>query len=152
MLKGSLFDKKESTMTEKIISKHAGGMSFDTVIGGHSLTVDADPDFGGENKGPKPKPLILQALTGCTGMDVVSLLKKMRVEYSDFSIAAEAELTDEHPKYYHKIHLIYYIKTKPEYHEKIEKAVNLSQERYCGVSFMLSKSSEMTHEIMFGDL
>ena len=134
---------------EKIVSKHIDGMAFDTFIDDHTITMDADPNFGGQNKGPKPKPLLLQSLSGCTGMDVLSLLKKMRVEFSDFSVTAEAELTDEHPKYYHKIHLIYSIKTKPEFHEKVEKAVNLSQERYCGVSFMLAKAAEMSHEIRF---
>ena len=134
---------------EKLITKHTGGMSFDTVIDGHKITVDADPAFGGQDKGPKPKPLVLQALTGCTGMDVVSLLNKMRVEYSDLSITVEAELTDEHPKYYHKIHLIYALKTSPEFHAKVEKAIDLSQERYCGVSYMLKQSSELTHEIKY---
>lgn len=134
---------------ERLISKHTGGMSFDTVIDGHNIIVDADSNFGGEDKGPKPKPLILQALTGCTGMDVVSLLNKMRVEYSDFSVTVEAELTDEHPKYYDKIHLIYSIKTKPEYHAKVEKAIDLSQDRYCGVSYMLKQSSKLTHEIKY---
>ena len=137
---------------EKLISKHTGGMSFETEIDGHSIIVDADSNFGGESKGPKPKPLVLQALTGCTGMDVISLLNKMRVEYTDFSVTVEAELTDEHPKYYHKIHLIYSLKTKPEYHAKVEKAVNLSQDRYCGVSFMLAKAAALTHEIKFEEL
>ena len=136
----------------QLISKHTGGMSFDTEIDGHMITIDADPDFGGEGKGPKPKPFVLQALTGCTGMDVVSLLNKMRVEFSDFEIKVDGELTDEHPKYYHKIHLTYILKTKAEYHAKVEKAVNLSQERYCGVSFMLSKAAELTHEIEFHEL
>ena len=136
----------------QIITKHTGGMAFDTVMDGHTVTIDADPDFGGEDNGPKPKPLILLSLSGCTGMDVVSLMNKMRVEYADFEVKVDAELTDEHPKYYHKIHLTYSLKTKPEYHEKVKKAVNLSQERYCGVSYMLSKSSELTHEIDFQEL
>lgn len=134
---------------ERIISKHTSGMSFDTVIDDHNITVDADAAFGGQGKGPRPKPLVLQALSGCTGMDVVSLMNKMRVEFSDFSVAVEAELTDEHPKYYHKIHLIYTIKTRPEFHAKVEKAIDLSQERYCGVSYMLKQSSELTHEIKY---
>jgi putative redox protein len=138
-------------MTE-LISKHTGGMSFDTEIDGHMVTIDADPSFGGNDKGPKPKPLILQALTGCTGMDVISLLNKMRVEYSDFEVRVSANLTDEHPKYYDKIHLTYVLKTKPEYHAKVEKAVNLSQERYCGVSYMLAKAAELTHEIVYKQL
>lgn len=136
----------------QIISKHTGGMAFDTVIDGHTLTIDADPDFGGKDSGPKPKPLLLLSLSGCTGMDVVSLMNKMRVEYADFQVTVDAELTDEHPKYYHKIHLIYSLKTKPEYHEKVKKSVTLSQERYCGISYMLSKSSELTHEIDFQEL
>lgn len=133
----------------QIITKHTGGMAFDTIVDGHMLTIDADPEFGGTDSGPKPKPLLLLSLTGCTGMDVVSLMNKMRVEYADFEVKVDGELTDEHPKYYHKIHLTYSLKTKPEYHEKIKKAVSLSQERYCGVSYMLSKSSELTHEIDF---
>jgi putative redox protein len=136
----------------QIITKHTGGMAFDTVVDGHTLTIDADPDFGGNDSGPKPKPLLLLSLSGCTGMDVVSLMNKMRVEYSDFQVTVDAELTDEHPKYYHKIHLTYSLKTKSEYHEKIRKAVTLSQERYCGVSYMLSKSSDLTHEIKFQEL
>ena len=79
-------------------------------------------------------------------------MNKMRVEYADFEVKVDGELTDEHPKYYHKIHLTYSLKTKPEYHEKIKKAVTLSQERYCGISYMLSKSSELTHEIDFQEL
>ena len=136
----------------QIITKHTGGMAFDTVIDGHTTTIDADPDFGGKDSGPKPKPLILLSLSGCTGMDVISLINKMRVEYADFQVTVDAELTDEHPKYYHKIHLTYSLKTKSEYHEKVKKAVSLSQDRYCGVSYMLSKSSELTHEINFQEL
>ena len=122
-------------------------MAFETMMGEHKVVVDADPQFGGEEKGPLPKPLLLNSLAGCTGMDVVSLLKKMRVEFSDLSIKIEANLTDEHPKYYDKIHLIYSIKAKEEDRAKVEKAVNYSQERYCGVSFMLAKAAELTYEI-----
>ena len=136
----------------QIISKHSGGMAFDSIIDGHSVTIDADEEFGGNDKGPKPKPLLLLSLTGCTGMDVVSLMNKMRVKYSDLEIKVDAELTDEHPKYYHKIHLTYSLKTTANFHDKITKAVTLSQERYCGVSFMLSKVAKLTYEIEFLDL
>jgi putative redox protein len=136
----------------QIISKHTGDMAFDTIVDGHNMKMDADAEFGGNDSGPRPKPLLLLALSGCTGMDVVSLMNKMRVEYTDFQIKVDAELTDEHPKYYHKIHLTYSLKTKPEYHEKVKKSVALSQERYCGVSYMLSKSSELTHEIDFQEI
>lgn len=132
---------------EKYISKFTGGMAFETEIDGFNIVVDADPKFGGDNKGPKPKPLLLNALTGCTGMDVVSLLNKMRVTFKDFEIKVDTELTEEHPKYYHKIHLTYSIKADEGDRAKVEKAVNYSQERYCGVSFMLSKAAELTYEI-----
>ena len=136
-------------MSHKIKSNFIGGMAFETDMDGHKIVVDAYPEFGGENKGPSPKPLVLTSLSGCTGMDVVSLLKKMRVDYENFSIEIEASLTEEHPKYYDKIHVVYAIKVKPEDEAKVKKAVDLSQERYCGVSYMLSQSSELTYEILF---
>jgi putative redox protein len=136
----------------QIITKHNGGMGFSSNIDGHTITIDSETKFGGDDAGPTPKPLLLLSLSGCTGMDVVSLLKKMRVKYADFQITVDGELTDEHPRYYHKINLTYSIKTKPEHHKNIKKAVDLSQERYCGVSYMLSKSSELTYEIDFQEL
>ena len=132
---------------ESISTKYTGGMSFETKFGNHTLIIDADPAFGGADKGPKPKPLILNALTGCTGMDVVSLLNKMRVTFKDLEINVDAEMTEEHPKYYNKIHLTYVIKADESDRAKVEKAVNYSQERYCGVSLMLSKAAELTYEI-----
>ena len=139
-------------MSHKIISNFKGGMTFETDMDGHKVIVDADPQFGGENHGPLPKPLVLTSLSGCTGMDVVSLLKKMRVEFADFNIEIEGELTDEHPKYYKTIHIIYSVRVNKESQAKFKKAVDLSQERYCGVSYMLSQSSELTYEIKFSDL
>ncbi len=136
----------------QVITKHDGGMAFSANIDGHTITLDSHPEFGGSDSGPQPKPLLLLSLSGCTGMDVVSLLKKMRVEYADFQITVDAELTDEHPRYYQKINLTYSIRTKPEYHNKVNKAVDLSQERYCGVSYMLSKSAELTYGINFLEL
>jgi len=71
----------------------------------------------------------------------------MRIEFKNFGIKVDAEMTEEHPKYYNKIHLTYAIKANEADRSKVEKTVNYSQERYCGVSFMLSKSSELTYEI-----
>ena len=125
-----------------------GGMSFDIGVTGHSVVVDADVAVGGENKGAKPKPLLLAALAGCTGMDVASLMRKMRQDVSHFAIDIEANMTDEHPKYYNKIHIKYIVKGKGLELSKIEKAIDLSLNRYCGVSFMLGKTAEITHEII----
>lgn len=123
------------------------GMSFESEVNGHKITIDADETVGGENKGPRPKPLMLLSLAGCTGMDVVSILKKMRVELDNFEIEVETEMTEEHPKHYNKINVIYKFWGKDLPLDKLEKAVNLSDERYCGVSAVYKKAIEMTNEI-----
>ena len=122
-------------------------MSFDADLDGHHIVMDASSEFGGEEKGPRPKQILLASLGGCTGMDVVSLLGKMRVEYEGFTITAQAEASSEHPKAYTNIHLIYEFRGKglPEY--KLRKAVDLSQERYCPVSAMLRQAAKLTYEI-----
>lgn len=127
--------------------KWSGKMAFETDMGGHKIVVDAKPAVGGENGGPQPKPLMLTSLGGCTGMDVISILKKMRVEVEDFQVIIQAEQTDEHPKHYNKIHLIYQFKGKDLPMDKLEKAVNLSEERYCGVTEVYRHAVEMSKEI-----
>jgi len=124
-------------------------MQFETEIGHHTIIVDAEEIVGGENKGAPPKPLMLSALAGCTGMDVVSLLKKMRAEVDDFKIKIEAELTDEHPKYYKNVHVEYLFYAKEFKKDKIEKSVNLSVERYCGVYEMFRQFATITHSISY---
>ncbi len=124
-----------------------GNMAFETEMNGHKLILDAAPENGGENRGPRSKPMMLLALAGCTGMDVVSILKKMRVEVEDFSVSVEGDTTDEHPKYYEKMHVIYSFKGKDLPKDKIEKAVSLSEERYCGVSALYRKAITLTSEI-----
>ena len=123
-------------------------MAFETEINGHKLIIDADEPVGGKDRGPRPKPLTLVSLGGCTGMDVVSILNKMRVDFESCRVSVEAELTDEHPKYYKKIHLTYIFKGKDLPMAKLDKAINLSQDRYCGVSAMLRNSAEITYEII----
>lgn len=122
-------------------------MAFEAEVNGFKIALDADPAVGGKERGPRPKPLALVALAGCTGMDVISILKKMRIEPSYFNVSVEGELTEEHPRYYEKIHLVYEFKGNDLPMEKLEKAVNLSQERYCGVTAMLQKAASITHEI-----
>lgn len=138
-------------MKEKVACKWKEGMAFEADVSGFSVRMDADGTFGGKGKGPRAKPIVLAALAGCTGMDVISLLNKMRVFPEYFNVDVEAELTEEHPKYYHKIHLIYEFRGKDLPLDKIEKAISLSRERYCGVSAMLSKSAEITHEVRILD-
>jgi putative redox protein len=135
-------------MKQNITLNWNDAMSFETTLNGHKIVIDADESVGGKNRGPRPKPLLLLALAGCTAMDVTSMLGKMRVDFEDFRIDVEAELTENHPKYYNKLHLKYIFKGKDLPMEKIKKAVNLSQDNYCGVSAMLSKAAELTFEII----
>ncbi len=123
------------------------GMMFETELNGHKLIMDAAESNGGTNKGPRPKPLMLAALAGCTGMDVVSILQKMRVEVSKFRIWIEALQTEEHPKHYAEIKIIYEFTGKDLPMDKLEKAVNLSEERYCGVNAVYKKAMKVTYEI-----
>lgn len=122
-------------------------MAFEANVNGHKIILDAAEQVGGENRGPRPKPLMLTALAGCTGMDVVSILKKMRVEFDDFNVTVEGDLTEEHPKQYYKMNVIYEFKGKDLPLEKLKKAVSLSEENYCGVSALYKKAIELTSEI-----
>lgn len=124
------------------------GMAFESQQDGFSIGLDADSDFGGQGKGPKPKTLMLTALGGCTGMDVVSMLKKMQVHLDGFEVQASAELTEEHPKVFKAIHLKYVFRGRDLPLDKLQRAVTLSQEKYCGVSAMLAKGCPITHEIV----
>ncbi len=122
-------------------------MSFDSTLGDYHIIMDSDAKFGGKNKGPNPKPILLASLGGCTGMDVVSLLKKMRIDVDALTITAHAEAAVDHPKIYTRIHLIYEFRGKNLPYDKLKKAVDLSQQRYCSVSAMLKKAANLTYEI-----
>ncbi|MCK9290881.1 MAG: OsmC family protein [Bacteroidales bacterium] len=135
-------------MKNKVDLTWSGDMSFEAEVNGFKLVLDADEHVGGQNKGPRPKPLTLVSLGGCTGMDVVSILKKMRVEPEYFNVEVEAELTDEHPKFYHKIMITYTFKGDNLDKSKLEKAVSLSQDRYCGVTESLRHSAKIESKIV----
>ena len=122
-------------------------MAFEVEVNGHKIIIDADEKVGGENMGPRPKPLMLAALGGCTAMDVVSILRKMRVNFENVNVKVDGELTEEHPRHFYKIHLTYEFTGRDLPLEKLEKAVNLSQDKYCGVSYSYTKAMELTHEI-----
>ncbi|PKP05381.1 MAG: osmotically inducible protein C [Bacteroidetes bacterium HGW-Bacteroidetes-6] len=134
-------------MKHSVSGKWLSKMAFEAEVSGHKLIMDASPEVGGENNGPRPKELMLASLLGCTGMDVISILEKMRVEVDDFNIDIEADVTEEHPKHYEAMHIIYSFKGKDLPMDKLEKAVELSQERYCGVSAVYKKAMKITHEI-----
>lgn len=134
-------------MKESIDVNWTGNMSFEATVGDYKIALDADPSVGGENKGPKPKPFVMIALAGCTGMDVVSILKKMRVEYKNLRIKVDAELTDEHPKKYTKMTVVYEFEGDDLPMDKLQKAVDMSKEKYCGVSATLHDVVDISYEI-----
>jgi len=125
-----------------------GDMSFAAELQGHRLTVDADSRFGGQDRGPRPKSLVLTALGGCTGMDVVSLLQKMRMPFDALAVEVEGEAREEHPQVYTRIHIRYILKGSALDRDKIDKAVGLSLDKYCPVHAMLSKSVVISHEVI----
>lgn len=133
----------------EVHTEHSGGMAFTSQIGDHQVRMDASAEHGGMNLGPSPKKLMLLSLAGCTGIDVVMLLDKMKASFSDFSIDIDAVLTDEHPKIYKEVTILYKIRMKESEHPKMEKAVQLSQEKYCGVSAMFKAFAQVSHHIEY---
>ena len=123
------------------------GLAFTAHQGGHDIPLDAPRASGGQDSGASPKGLLLSGLGGCTGIDVVSILEKMRVALDGFEVEASADLTEEHPKVFKSIHLRYRFRGKDLDMQKLEKAVILSLDRYCGVSAMLAKAAPITWEI-----
>ena len=115
---------------------------------GLQIPIDARVEAGGQNKGPLPKGLVLTALAGCTAMDVIGILKKMRVETQSFLVEAEAEIATDHPKVFTKILLTYTLKGENIPYEKVEKAVILSQNQYCSVTAMLKKAALIDYKII----
>lgn len=136
-----------ANMTHKVNTHWNGNMQFNASVNGHSVMMDAVAEAGGMDAGPRPKELMLASLAGCTGMDVVSILKKMRVAFESFDVQVEANGTDEHPRHYTRMHLTYLFTGNGLPADKLQKAVNLSQDKYCGVSFMYRKAMELTYEI-----
>ncbi|MEI2740187.1 MAG: OsmC family protein [Chitinophagaceae bacterium] len=116
---------------------------FESKQGENSIKLD-----GNKENGFSPKALLLAGLAGCSGIDVVDILEKMRVEFSDFTIDTEATQTDEHPKVFKEVLITYRVKTDKENEEKVKKAINLSLEKYCGVSAMLRKNSPVNYKLV----
>ncbi len=124
---------------------HIKGVTFNGITdSNHWVPMDGPPKFGGENGAIRPKELLLLSLAGCTGSDVASILTKMRQNFTRFEVHVDAEMADEHPKVYTKIHITYKVWGDVK-EENLVKAINLSQDVYCAVSAMLRKAVEITH-------
>lgn len=125
------------------VSWHEGLRFVGKGPSGHAVLMDGSPEVGGEDSAPRPTELLLIALGGCTGMDVVSILQKMRTPPRRFWVEIHAERAPDHPKAVRKVHLKYVAEGVPE--ENLRRAAELSQERYCSVSHSLS--AELTFEV-----
>ncbi len=132
--------------TKTAVVKQLQGITFagktDT---NHWVMMDGPENFGGSNAAIRPKELLLLALGGCTGSDVVSILQKKRTNLDGFEIRISADVSEEHPQVFTKIHLEYVFFGKDLSTKDIEKAIELSQTKYCSVTAMLQKAVEITH-------
>jgi putative redox protein len=108
--------------------------------------LDAMPDHGGSNEAPTPKELILNAMMGCTAMDVISMLKKMRQNVKSYHLEIMAEKTTEHPTYF-KSALIKHFLHGEVAADKIMKSVEASMTKYCGVNYMISKTCDISYQV-----
>jgi len=132
--------------TKKAFVKQVKGITFvGKTDSNHWITMDGPEEFGGSNAGIRPKELLLLGLGGCTGSDVASILSKKKVKLDGFEMNITSEVADEHPQVFTKIHIEYLFQGKNLPKEAIEKAIELSQTKYCSVTKMLEKAAEVSH-------
>lgn len=142
-------------MEKKITTKHEieaqwmGKMQFNALVNGHTVVMDAPERVGGEDNGPIPKPYVLTALSGCTGMDVIVLLRKQGKELTDLNLKVSGEISRQHPIEYVSAHVTYELKGKTEDEQAALEAVMTSQEKICGVSHMLKKIMPVTWQVVY---
>lgn len=137
-------------MTNHITTKWLGNMAFESNNpSGNNLIIDIAPEDGGEGQGYRPKALMLASLAGCSGLDVASLIKKMKLEVAEFRIETIANITDEHPKHYDQVTIEYHFSGPNLDEKKLQRAVDLSIEKYCGVMEMFRKFAALDIKTYF---
>ncbi|MDC0430100.1 OsmC family protein [Candidatus Thioglobus sp.] len=128
-----------------------GMMMVGESASGHAIVMDGPEDLGGKNLGIRPMEMLLLGMGGCTTIDVVSTLKKMREEVRDCRVEILAARADEHPKVFTKIHLNFIINGSNLDEKKVEKAISLSADKYCSASIMLGKMAHITHDFTINE-
>lgn len=136
-------------MTHEIEAQWMGKMQFNALVNGHTIIMDAPERAFGEDNGPIPKPFVLTALAGCTGMDIAAILRKADKQVDDLSIKVFGEISKQAPIQYIAIHVLYDFKGMEANKETVLHAVMDSQEKYCGVSAMLKKALPVTWEVRY---
>ena len=139
-------------MTHEIDVQWMGKMQFNALVNGHTIIMDGPEKVGGEDNGPIPKPFVLTALAGCTGMDVAAILRKADKNPDYFDMKVIGEISKRAPIEYVAVHVIYDFKGSDENKEAALNAVKDSQEKYCGVSSMLKKALPVTWEVNYNDV
>ncbi len=133
----------------EIETQWMGKMQFNALVNGHTIIMDAPERVGGEDQGSIPKPFILTALSGCTGMDIVALLRKENKEIKDLDIKVKGELSKRAPIEYVSMHVSYNFIGDESNETAALNAVTDSQEKYCGVSHMLKKALPITWDVKY---
>ena len=128
-----------------------GMMMVGESASGHAIVMDGPEDLGGKNLGIRPMEMLLLGMGGCTMIDVVSTLKKMREEVRDCRVEILAQRAGEHPKVFTKIHLNFIINGSNLNEKKVEKAISLSADKYCSASIMLGKMADITHDFIINE-
>lgn len=113
---------------------------------GHTVLMDGNPEAGGQNCGPRPMEMLLMGTGGCAAFDVVMILKKSRQDISDCVVEIEAERAPREPKVFTRIHFHFVVTGRKLNAGQVERAINLSAEKYCSASIMLAKTAELTHD------
>ena len=113
---------------------------------GHAILMDGPPEIGGENLGVRPMEMLLLGMAGCTMIDVVSTLKKMREDLVDCQTQVSADRAEEYPKVFTNIHVHFILRGKKLDPSNVDKAIKLSAEKYCSASIMIGKTSIITHD------
>lgn len=142
---------KNSIMTtHNVTTTWKGKMQFEsTNPSGETFLINAGEENGGEGAGLRPKAMMLSALAGCSGLDVASLIEKMKLDVADFKIETTANLTEEHPKYYDAVALEFHFSGSNLEEKKLQRAVDLSIEKYCGVLEMFRKFATVEVKTFF---
>ncbi len=128
-----------------------GDLAFNASLDGHEFVIDGAPQAGGRDLGPSPKGLTLVSLAGCTGMDIISILGKMRVKVDKFRVETEALTAEEHPRKFLEIRVTYRFEGPGIQPDALRKAISLSEEKYCGVRATLSPAVAIAHEIILNN-
>lgn len=123
------------------------GLAFEAELNGHRFMIDGDEAVGGKDLGPRPKGLLVTALIGCTGMDVASILQKMRVPLQRLEVRGHGDLAEEHPRRFVSITVQYLFEGVDLPLDRLKRAVELSETRYCGVSATLVGNVQLQSEI-----